>query len=78
MEGARKRLAAVNGVVRFIVLEDRVKLGRFVEIIEYASTESQAALAQDEDFRNQLAEIDRQLEILLGEKRQRRVMVDRL
>lgn len=79
MEKLRQTLASVQGIARFLVLEDREKLGLFVEIIEYASPEAQAALAADASFRERLAAIDREIESLLaGEKRARRVVVDRL
>jgi quinol monooxygenase YgiN len=79
MEKLRQLLAAEQGIARFLVLEDREKLGHFVEIIEFASAEAEAALAADASFRARLAAIDHEVESLLpGEKRERRVMVDRL
>lgn len=79
MEKLRQLAAAEQGVARFLVLEDREKLGQFIEIIEYASAEAAAALAADASFRERLAAIDREVESLLpGEKRERRVLVDRL
>jgi hypothetical protein len=79
MEEQRQLFATETGIARFLVLEDREKLGYFAEIIEYADAEVQAALAADARFRERLAAIDRKVETLLpGEKRERRVMVDRL
>jgi len=79
MEKLRQLFASEKGIARFLVLEDREKLGHFVEIIEYASAETQVALAADASFRERLAAVDREVESLLpGEKRERRVMVDRL
>ncbi len=78
MEEVRRLLTQQSGVVRFLVLEDRDKLGQFVEIIEYASSEVHAALAADARFRQRLADIDGKVEALVpGQKRERRVMVDR-
>jgi hypothetical protein len=79
MEELRQLLAAEKRITRFLVLEDKEKLGQFAEIIEFASVEAPAALAADPGFCERLAAIDRRIETLLpGEKRERRVMVDRL
>ena len=79
MQELKRALADEESVVRVLVLEDREKLGRFLEIIEYASSEAQAAMAADETFRQRLAEIDRKIEALLPDQtRDRRSMNDRL
>ena len=79
MEKHRQLVAGEERIAHFLVLEDRDKLGQFIEILEYASAEAQAALAADASFRERLAALDREVESLLaGEKRARRVMVDRL
>jgi hypothetical protein len=64
-------------VARIMVLEDRERLGHFLEIIEYASREAQEAAG--ESFRQRLTEADGKIEALLGgRKRERRAMLDRL
>jgi hypothetical protein len=79
MQELKRALADEQSVVRVLVLEDREKLGQFLEIIEYASNEAQAAMAADETFRQRLAGIDRKIEALLPDQtRDRRSMNDRL
>lgn len=64
-------------IARVMVLEDRERLGNFLEIIEYASREAQEAAS--ESIRRRLAEADGKIEALLGgRKRERRAMLDRL
>ncbi len=79
MQELKQHLAQVPGVARFLVLEDRERLGQFIEIIEYASGEAHAALEASEPFTRRLREIDAKVEALApGLGRDRRPMHDRL
>jgi quinol monooxygenase YgiN len=79
MQELKQHLAEQPGVTRFLVLEDRERLGQFLEIIEYESGEAHTALAASEPFTRRLREIDGKVEALApGLGRDRRPMHDRL